>query len=77
MDGITGTSMPARIFSTPRRKGSALPVRLSEPSAKMQTTWPAFSSSRALMRAALITLGLSPMGMACMRLRTQCRPGIS
>ena len=33
--------------SKPRLNGSRLPVRLTAPSAKMQTTWPASSSARA------------------------------
>ena len=45
--GITGTSSPSAMRSKPLVNGSRFPVRLIAPSAKMHTTWPCRSSSRA------------------------------
>jgi hypothetical protein len=66
------------IRSMPRWKGSVLPLRLSAPSAKMQTTWPAFSSAWAWRRERIICLGLvCDIGIACIRWSSQCSGGMS
>jgi hypothetical protein len=70
---MTGTSSPSAMSSMPRLKGKVVPVRLIEPSAKMQTTWPSSSSARARLMA--LTASLPALtGMTFMRRRNQPKP---
>jgi len=74
---MIGTSRSATIFSKPRLKGSMLPVRLMAPSAKMQTTWPPRSSSRARRIAAMAPLAPPPpVGIARISLNSRPSSGI-
>ena len=65
------------IFSKPRLKGSMLPVRLIAPSAKMQTTCPACSSSRArLIAPSAPRAPPPPVGIARIRVNSLPSSGI-
>ena len=57
--GMIGASVPRTMYSKPRRKGSNMPVRVSWPSAKMQTTSPFRMASLAVRRAWSISRGRS------------------
>jgi hypothetical protein len=61
--GTIGASIPLIIASNPRLNGSSSPVRLMEPSAKMQITSPRSSSLRAALIACAALRGAGHMGI--------------
>ena len=74
--GTMGHRTPDAIRSSPRLNLSRFPVRLIDPSAKMQTTWPRPISRPAISNDCAISSGesLAATGIACIMRKNQLSP---
>ena len=78
LTGMIGASSPLMIRSSPRLKGSIPPVRVIEPSAKMQMICPWRNCSRASSIDSATRSGSPPwIGMVFMRRKIQFKAFIS